>query len=77
MRTHDLYKLGQIPWLDMIERKMLQSGELKKMIEQEGLRGLTSNPTIFEKAICKGKEYEEAILALAARGRAPMISARS
>ena len=34
MRTHDLFKQGQSPWLDMIERKMLQTGELKRMIEQ-------------------------------------------
>lgn len=64
-----LYQAGQSPWLDMIERRLLHSGELRRMIEEEGLRGLTSNPTIFEKSISWGKEYEADIQRLAAGGK--------
>ncbi|MDP2743757.1 MAG: transaldolase [Dehalococcoidia bacterium] len=65
----ELYQAGQSPWLDMIERRLLHSGELRRMIEEEGLRGLTSNPTIFEKSISRGKEYEADIQRLAAEGK--------
>ena len=43
-----LGSLGQSPWLDFITRDLLTSGELQKMIEQDGLRGMTTNPTIFD-----------------------------
>ncbi|MFC1962432.1 transaldolase [Chloroflexota bacterium] len=69
MRTLELYKAGQSPWLDMIERGLIRSGELKRMIEADGLRGMTSNPTIFDKAISRGKEYEADIHLLAAEGK--------
>ena len=46
-----LLAYGQSPWMDYIRRDLLTSGGLKKMIDQDGLRGMTSNPTIFEKAI--------------------------
>ena len=47
----DLLKYGQSVWLDYIRRNLLTSGELKRLIEEDGLRGMTSNPAIFEKAI--------------------------
>src|SRR5215813_4186494 len=47
----DLQKYGQSVWLDYIRRNLLTSGELKQLIEEDGLRGMTSNPAIFEKAI--------------------------
>ena len=47
----DLLKFGQSVWLDYIRRDLLTSGELKRLIDEDGLRGMTSNPTIFEKAI--------------------------
>jgi transaldolase len=53
----DLSALGQSVWLDYIRRNMVRSGELEAMIER-GLRGLTSNPSIFEKAISSGTEYD-------------------
>jgi transaldolase/glucose-6-phosphate isomerase len=56
-----LESLGQSIWLDMIQRSMLRSGELKRMIEEAGLGGLTSNPTIFEKAIGHSPDYDEQI----------------
>ena len=46
-----LLDYGQSPWMDYIRRDLLTGGGLKKMIDEDGLRGQTSNPTIFEKAI--------------------------
>ena len=50
-----LSKLGQSPWYDQMTRSLVSQGTLKKMIEEDSLRGLTSNPTIFEKAILAAK----------------------
>lgn len=50
--------LGQSIWLDYIERGMLVSGELIHLIERDGLAGITSNPSIFEKAITSHEDYE-------------------
>src|SRR4051812_20730286 len=63
-----LESLGQSVWLDMIQRSMLTSGELKKLIEDAGLGGLTSNPTIFEKAIGHSPDYDEQIGSVAKGG---------
>ena len=52
-----LLAYGQSPWMDYIRRDLLTSGGLKKMIDQDGLRGMTSNPTIFEKAITGSNFY--------------------
>ena len=68
MKTLDLLKAGQSPWLDFIHRGFTRSGELKKMVEKEGLRGMTSNPTIFEKSISQGHEYDQDIKTLAKEG---------
>jgi len=50
---------GQSPWMDYIRRDLLLGGGLRKMIDQDGLRGMTSNPTIFEKAITGSKNYSD------------------
>ncbi len=63
-----LSKLGQSPWYDQMTRSLVSKGTLKKMIEEDGLRGLTSNPTIFEKAISGSKDYEEALKSLVGKG---------
>jgi transaldolase / glucose-6-phosphate isomerase len=63
----DLLKFGQSVWLDYIRRDLLTSGELKRLIEEDGLRGMTSNPTIFEKAITGGKLYDDLLNSLKAR----------
>ena len=60
----DLLKFGQSVWLDYIRRDLITSGELKRMIEEDGLRGMTSNPAIFEKAISGGKFYDDFLKAL-------------
>src|SRR6202022_5043886 len=54
-----LLEFGQSPWMDYIRRDLLTSGGLKKMIAEDGLMGMTSNPTIFEKAISGSKEYAD------------------
>jgi transaldolase/glucose-6-phosphate isomerase len=63
-RLHEVAALGQSIWLDSISRSLLESGELARRIEHDGLRGLTSNPALFEKAIAQGGEYRAAIEAL-------------
>jgi len=55
----ELQKYGQSFWLDNINRPLITSGELKKLVETDGLRGVTSNPTIFEKAITESDAYDE------------------
>lgn len=64
-RLRELHKFGQSPWYDNIERGLLLSGELKKMIEEDGIAGVTSNPTIFEKAINGSSAYDADIERLA------------
>ena len=63
----DLLKFGQSVWLDYIRRDLLTSGELKRLIDEDGLRGMTSNPTIFEKAITGGNSYDDLLNSLRSR----------
>ncbi|HWM28942.1 MAG TPA: transaldolase [Woeseiaceae bacterium] len=63
-----LLDFGQSPWLDFIQRGLLASGELERMIAEWGLQGLTSNPAIFEQAILQTSDYDEDIAALAREG---------
>jgi len=65
----ELGSLGQSVWLDYIRRKMIESGELKKFIDEDGLRGVTSNPSIFDKAIAGSDDYDEDIRKLAQAGK--------
>src|SRR5689334_10858347 len=62
----ELSKLGQSVWYDNIERKLITSGELRRLIDEDDLRGVTSNPAIFEKAISGSDLYEDQIRELAA-----------
>jgi len=55
-------------WLDQISRSLLTTGELKRLIDEDGLRGMTSNPTIFQKAIGRGDDYAEEIKQLVQSG---------
>jgi transaldolase len=57
--------LGQSIWLDYIRRDLMAGGGLRRLIEEDGLRGMTSNPAIFEKAIAESREYDGEIRALA------------
>jgi len=63
--------LGQSIWLDYIRRDLIASGQLREMIATDGLRGMTSNPAIFAKAIGASHEYDAAIQALAATRKTP------
>src|SRR3990172_9589809 len=64
-----LYELGQSLWYDNIERTLLNNGELEAMIQRGDIYGVTSNPTIFNNAIAKSKDYDEQIVELARAGR--------
>ena len=69
LRTRDLVAAGQSPWLDFIRRDMLTSGELAAMVRDGLITGLTSNPTIFEKALAGSTQYDAQLAGIAARGR--------
>ncbi len=58
-RLHELSELGQSVWIDFLSRKLLQSGKLAQMMEEDAVVGVTSNPTIFQKAIAEGDAYDE------------------
>ncbi len=67
-----LTELGQSVWLDYIRRDILRNGELGRMIREKALRGVTSNPAIFEQAIASSDAYDEALEALAAKEASPL-----
>jgi len=74
MTTNPLVRLGELGqgvWYDYITRELVTSGELDRLIAEDGLRGMTSNPTIFEKAVSGSDLYDQDIRALAADGRSP------
>lgn len=62
-RLHQLRDAGQSIWLDYIDRAILQNGELERRIRDDALTGMTSNPTIFEKALAEGTAYDEQLAA--------------
>ena len=64
-----LEALGQSIWLDYIRRDLIARGGLPRLIEEDGLRGMTSNPSIFEKAIADSHDYDEDIRAMALAGQ--------
>ena len=67
-RLVQLHEHGQSVWLDQISRSLLTTGELTRLIYEDGLRGMTSNPTIFQKAIGKGDDYAKELKQLARKG---------
>ena len=60
-RLQELHEQGQSIWLDYIDRTMLRNGDLARRIRDDALMGMTSNPTIFEKALAEGSEYDDQI----------------
>ncbi|MCP4427921.1 MAG: bifunctional transaldolase/phosoglucose isomerase [Chloroflexi bacterium] len=70
-KLHDLARLGQSIWYDNIRRALLESGEFQQLLN-DGVRGVTSNPSIFEKAIVGSADYDEAIQALVASGKSAL-----
>ena len=72
MKTNPLTELGtlgQSIWLDYIRRDLIASGGLRRLLEKDGLRGMTSNPSIFEKAIADSHDYDEDIRGMALQGK--------
>ncbi len=67
-RLHAVYELGQSIWYDNIRRGLITSGDLQRLIDDDAVVGITSNPTIFEKAIDDSTDYDETIRALVRQG---------
>lgn len=65
----ELGTLGQSLWLDYIRRDLIDTGALRRLIQEDGLRGMTSNPSIFEKAIADSHDYDGDIRSLASSGK--------
>src|SRR5688500_13907921 len=68
----ELRALGQSVWLDYIRRGILENGELEAMIRESAVRGVTSNPAIFEQAIAGSDDYDDVLEEMAAEGAEPM-----
>ena len=68
---HELHAHGQSVWLDFLSRDLVDSGELARLVAEEGVRGMTSNPTIFQEAIKGSDTYDEDIRRLGAQGFSP------
>ncbi|MDB5143479.1 MAG: tal [Mucilaginibacter sp.] len=64
-KVKQIHSFGQSIWLDFIDRDIIKSGKLKKLIDEDGVRGVTSNPAIFEKAITSSSDYDAEIKDLA------------
>jgi transaldolase len=64
-KVKQIHSFGQSIWLDFIDREIIASGKLKKLIDEDGVRGVTSNPAIFEKAISSSSDYDKDITELA------------
>src|SRR3978361_934598 len=60
-KVKQIHSFGQSIWLDFIDRAIISSGNLKKLIDEDGIRGVTSNPAIFEKAITGSSDYDDDI----------------
>src|ERR1700683_3648906 len=69
-RLRALADKGQSVWLDFLSREIIENGELKRLIDEDGIAGITSNPSIFEKAIGETNSYDADIAHLADHGRA-------
>src|SRR5665648_455785 len=72
MKNNPLKKMemfGQSIWLDYIRRDLITSGELRRLIKDDDLRGMTSNPSIFQKAIAESHLYDEDIRKIALQGK--------
>jgi transaldolase len=70
-KLKSLVEAGVSPWLDYLQRSLITGGELKRLIDEDSLRGNTSNPSIFEKAILGSDDYDEDLKELAGKGLSP------
>ncbi|ASU36641.1 transaldolase [Mucilaginibacter xinganensis] len=64
-KVKQIHSFGQSIWLDFIDRAIISSGKLQKLVDEDGVRGVTSNPAIFEKAITSSSDYDNDIRTLA------------
>ena len=86
-RLHELTEHGQSVWFDTLSRDLVQSGELARMMKEDAVTGVTSNPTIFQKALSQGNAYDEQLKELLAEtddateltcdGSPPLATSRS
>ena len=65
-RLHELSEHGVSVWIDSLSREMLETGQLARLMEEDAVVGVTSNPTIFQKALAEGDWYDEQLRAAAA-----------
>src|SRR5688500_9012887 len=65
-RLHELAGRGQSVWIDFLSRAFVHDGELRRMLEEDAVTGITSNPSIFQQAIAKGREYDDQLKELVA-----------
>src|SRR5690606_24404920 len=70
----ELTRLGQSVWLDYIRRGIIDNGELARLIREDAVRGVTSNPAIFEQAIARSDDYDQELASLAAEGVTPLAA---
>src|ERR1700746_79729 len=63
-RLHELSARGQSVWIDYLSRDLVQTGELKRLMDEDAVVGVTSNPTIFQKALSQGDAYDEQLKTL-------------
>src|SRR3954471_7175782 len=70
-RLATLTAQGTSVWLDQIRRTLIEGGELQRLIDEYSLRGVTSNPAIFEKAILGSADYDDELREMAGEGRGP------
>ncbi|MDQ2718304.1 MAG: transaldolase [Bacteroidota bacterium] len=68
-KVKEIHDFGQSIWLDSFDRKLMDSGKLQQLIDEDGLRGITSNPSIFEKAVSSSGDYDEDIRKLSDQGQ--------
>src|SRR6266404_1113258 len=70
-RLHQLSARGQSVWIDYLSRDLVQSGELQRLMDEDAVVGVTSNPTIFQKALSQGDAYDEQVRTLLDREQDP------
>ena len=68
-KVKNIHDLGQSIWLDFFDRELMDSGKLQQLIDEDGLSGITSNPSIFEKAVSGSADYDDDIKKLSGENK--------
>ena len=68
-----LVEAGTSPWLDLLSRSLVEDGQLARLVAEDSLRGVTSNPSIFEKAILGSDDYDDELRRMASEGLGPAM----